>query len=457
MVTMTIAANLLPLATPLDQLHTMPGNPRRGDVEAVARSLERFGQLKPIVARADGTVIAGNHTLMAARQLGWPELAVVRTDHDDATAKAFALADNRTSELGSYDEQALLDMLNEVNEADPTLLGAASFAATDLDDLLARLTPEPTPLADPDDVPTAAPRLTAPGDVWLLGPHRLKCGDCRNLIDVEHALDGATVNLAVTSPPYAQQRDYDESSGFKPIKPEEYVEWFEAVAANVAAHLAPDGSWLVNIKEHAEDGQRSLYVKDLTLAHVREWGWLFVDEFCWDRGGVPGKWPNRFKNGWEPVFHFTRRTSIKLRHERVASPSDGVFGYSPDNARSASGSGLVGEKVNGYHQGMALPSNVLKINTGGALTPTDHSAAFPVALPQWFVRAYTDPGDHVLDPFVGSGSTILAAHQEGRIGHGIELSPGYVDVACRRYQQATGIVPVHEATGQEHDFTADPG
>ena len=104
-----IAADLMPLATPISDLRTMPGNPRKGDVEAVKRSYDRFGQRKPIVALPDGTFIAGNHQLLAARALGWKEIAVVRVDDDDQTAKAFALADNRTSDLGSYDDEALAD------------------------------------------------------------------------------------------------------------------------------------------------------------------------------------------------------------------------------------------------------------------------------------------------------------------------------------------------------------
>src|SRR5262245_36114690 len=98
------------LSTPVADLHLLPRNPRRGDVAAVARSLDLFGQRKPIVAKRDGTVIAGNHTLQAAITLGWSEVAVVFTDDDDATAKAFALADNRTAELGTYDEEELADL-----------------------------------------------------------------------------------------------------------------------------------------------------------------------------------------------------------------------------------------------------------------------------------------------------------------------------------------------------------
>ena len=137
-----IVPDLQPLATPIDSIRTMTGNPRRGDVEAVMRSLDKFGQRKPIVVRQDtGEVIAGNHTFMAAQRLGWAEVAVVWVQDDDTTAKAFALADNRTSELGGYDDDALAAMIAEVMAEDTDLLAAASYTESDLNDLLAATAP----------------------------------------------------------------------------------------------------------------------------------------------------------------------------------------------------------------------------------------------------------------------------------------------------------------------------
>jgi ParB-like chromosome segregation protein Spo0J len=140
-----IAEPLLPLVRPVADLRVLDGNPRRGDVQAVKRSLQRFGQRKPIVVREDGTVIAGNHTLLAARELGWTEIAAVGTEDDEATAKAYALADNRTSALGSFDMGDLALMAAEVHAVDPELLEAASFTAADLNELLGRFEPEGGP------------------------------------------------------------------------------------------------------------------------------------------------------------------------------------------------------------------------------------------------------------------------------------------------------------------------
>ena len=150
-----IAPGLEALAVPVGDLKPLPGNPRRGDVDAVARSLARFGQRKPIVVRTDGTIIAGNHTWMAAKKLGWSEIAVVRVADDDTEAFAFALADNRTAELGGYDPDALAEMLDQVAGSDA--FAATGYTQADLDRLVDQITPAlPEPGdADIDDLPAA--------------------------------------------------------------------------------------------------------------------------------------------------------------------------------------------------------------------------------------------------------------------------------------------------------------
>jgi len=279
--------------------------------------------------------------------------------------------------------------------------------------------------------------VSAQGEVYQLGPHRLLCGSCREPADVARLLAGRKVNLAFTSPPYAAQREYDASSGFKPIAPDEYVDWFEAVQAGVREHLAPDGSWFVNIKEHCDEGQRSLYVKDLTIAHVRKWGWRFVDESCWAHSGTPGEVHRRFKNGWEPVFQFTRSNDFKFRPDDVRHESDAVRGKYADRQRprigAADSQGLTGDIFANPEltSGLAYPSNVLRL--GKNRESWGHGAAFPVELPAFFVLAYTDDGDVVYDPFMGSGTTLIAAAKHGRTAYGMEISPKYCDVIRRRW------------------------
>jgi site-specific DNA-methyltransferase (adenine-specific)/site-specific DNA-methyltransferase (cytosine-N4-specific) len=266
-------------------------------------------------------------------------------------------------------------------------------------------------------------------------------------------MDGEEIGIGFTSPPYASQRVYDESSGFKPIPPDEYVDWFEPVQAGVREHLADDGSWFVNIKEHCDDGQRSLYVKDLTIAHVRGWGWRFVDEFCWQRLSLPGAYPNRFKNYWEPVFHYAQSPRIAFNPDAVCHEFDSAGAITCDEvAMAGRSSGYTKTGSNGgpgfvksKNRASALPSNIISVS--GVEHGTGHAAAFPVALPVFFVKAYTDPGGIVFDPLMGSGTTLIAAAQEGRRGYGCEISPGYCDIIRRRWT----------AWAKKHDQDPGPG
>jgi DNA modification methylase len=227
----------------------------------------------------------------------------------------------------------------------------------------------------------------------------------------------------------------------------------------------------LNIKAHADEGERNLYVMDLVLAHRRQWGWRFVDEFCWRKtdNGVPGGWGNRFKNAWEPVFHFSRNPEIKFRPEAVGHVSEDCFDYSPDNPKSRSGSGLLGtgprgasaslppqgsqgwghmrrKLVDGRHEGIARPSNVIEVRSESS--QGSHSAPFPRGLVEFFIKAFSDAGDIVFDPFLGSGTTMAAAEVLDRIGCGCEISPAYCDVILRRMSELGGETPVLEATGQ---------
>ena len=201
-----IAEPLRRLAVPLGELDSLVGNPRRGDVEAVKRSYSQFGQRKPIVARhkADGRgeVTAGNTQLAAAGELGWSHIAVVWADDDDLTAKAWALADNRTSELGLYDEDALVAYLQAVS-TDAELLAATGYSESDLARLLG------TDAAAPDDKVLEPPPVafTQPGDVWLLGPHRLVCGDATDRGVLAETLRLDVAPLVIADPPYGVEYD----------------------------------------------------------------------------------------------------------------------------------------------------------------------------------------------------------------------------------------------------------
>ena len=199
--------SLQSLAINIDKLSFLEGNPRQGDIEAVAKSYKQFGQRKPIVATTDHVVIAGNHQLAAARQLGWDEIAVVITDDDELTAKAFALADNRTAELGSYDDDLLADLLSEVSSV-PELMDSTGFTEDDLFDLIGF-----------DDEPEEEQEIEVPiepktklGDMYKLGNHYLLCGDATKQADKDKLIQDKKIDIILTDPPYGMYLDTDFSN-----------------------------------------------------------------------------------------------------------------------------------------------------------------------------------------------------------------------------------------------------
>jgi site-specific DNA-methyltransferase (adenine-specific)/site-specific DNA-methyltransferase (cytosine-N4-specific) len=416
----------------------------------VEKSLRRGKFFRPTAAFGKGVehpvMGAGNLTQETLISIGVDDALFVYTDGSlpivhvrtdvapgSKEAQRLALEDNRSAELSldwsipvltSFDADVLGDLWN------PEELSALGDAWAQEHEQAAE---------DPGAQVDKAEELQAkwnvqPGDLFAMGDHRLLCGDCREPASWERLLSGVKANGVFTSPPYAEQRK--EQYGGTPAN--EYVAWWEAVQANVKAHLAPDGSFFVNIKPHCENGERVLYVFDLVLAMNRQWGWRFVDELIWVNPGVPGRWPNRFKEGFESVFHFCLDSKIKFLPDAVATPTDRAF--------SGDGRTHIGNKGGwivdgGVYEGMALPSNAIKLNVGNEAGAGVHTAAFPVALPDFFVRAYSDAGDVWLDPFCGSGTTIVAAHNNKRVGMGIEMLPKYCAVILERVS-GLGITPI---------------
>ena len=427
-------------------------------VAQVAASIREFGWTNPILVDGEDVIIAGHARLLAARKLGLEEVPVIVLAHlSPAQKRALVIADNKLALNAGWDEETLRAEIVALQE-DGFDLDVVGFSDEELRVLLGDGGEAVAAATGEEAIPEAPVNpVSRAGDLWAIGKHRLVCGDCRDSGTVARLLDGARANVAITSPPYATQREYDPASGFTPIPPDEYVAWYRDVAAVIESVLAPDGSYFLNIKEHSEEGERSLYVKDLVIAHRRQWGWRFVDEFCWRNtaNGVPGKWPNRLKNAWEPVFHFCRNKEIKFRPKAAGHQSDDVVVYSPENPSAPSGSGLLGcgaDKI----AGIAWPSNVIEAKAEGS--QGSHSAPFPRALVEFFVKAFSDPGDSIYDPFMGSGTTMAAAHVLGRTGYGCEISPAYCDVILRRMEELTGVEPVLVATGQSMwDVAEDRG
>jgi DNA modification methylase len=429
-------------------------------------SLREDGMGRGIVVDANNNVVAGNKTLENAVDIGIDKAIIVETTgeelvvtkrmdwdlYEDESPRRYAWRDNQAALKSiNYDPEILLTEIERGVDFE------GIFEQDEIEEILGELGGGEPP-ESPEPPIDKAKELQEKwgvneGDIWQIESkvnpgqyHRLICGDCRERGVVEAVTEGRKVNGVFTSPPYAMQR----AKQYGGVEVEDYVEWWESVQENMRAAMVDDGSFFVNIKPHCEDGQRVLYVFDLVLAMVREWGWRFVDELCWYRGGYPGRWANRFKNEFEPVYHFSLSSVIALNHQNViqefapSSLSDKLTVYNGlDNAPASGGSPFKQKWKKSAEFDGALPGNVLKIphsetakNTGAF-----QAAPFPPKLPTFFIKAYSDPLDTWLDPFCGSGTTAIAAENEGRLGLMIEQLPKYCAVTLQRFLDLTNIQP----------------
>lgn len=243
-------------------------------------------------------------------------------------------------------------------------------------------------------------------------------------------LEDNSVDLIVTSPPYADRR----KNTYGGIKPELYVEWFLEISEELLRVLKPTGTFIINIKEKAENGERHTYVLELILA-LRKQGWLWTEEFIWHKkNSYPGKWPNRFRDAWERCLQFNKTKNFNMYQEEVMVPVGDwaenrlkkLSEVDKERDNSKNGSGFGKNISNWVGRELVYPNNVLHFAT--VCYNKNHSAAFPEELPEWFIKLFTKEFDFVLDPFAGSGTTLQVAKRMNRNSIGIEIVEEYVDM-----------------------------
>jgi DNA modification methylase len=253
-------------------------------------------------------------------------------------------------------------------------------------------------------------------------------GDC---LDVLGQMPSNMIHLIVTSPPYADSR----KNTYGGVHPDKYVEWLLPIANELKRILKDDGTFILNIKEKVVDGERHTYVLDLILELKRQ-GWLWTEEYIWHKKNCsPGKWSNRFRDAWERCLQFNKQKKFRMFQETVMVPT-GDWAKTRlkklgDNDKirfnSQAGSGFGKNISNWIGRDLAYPTNVLHLPT--ECSNKNHSAAFPKALPSWFIKLFTEEDDVVLDPFAGSGTTCAAAYELNRSYIGIELKEEYYKLA----------------------------
>ncbi len=406
----------------IDEIKPYPGNPRVNDeaVAAVAASIREFGFRQPIVVDADSVVVVGHTRLLAARKLGLERVPVhVATDLTPEQARAYRLADNKTGEIATWDLEALALELSGLREGGYDL-GLLGFDEGELASLLA---PTGTVgLTDEDEVPEPPDEkdvVTQRGDLWLLGQHRLLCGDSTSVSDVDRLMDGERAALVATDPPYLVDYTGERPNGTGKDWTDDYREidivdaesFFRGVFENVVRVIAPHAAiycW------HAH--KRCGVIQNIW----QELGILDHQSIVWVKP--------------TPVFG---RVFWHFRHEPCMM--GWVQGSKPEH--------------DGDHS-MEMNS-VWELGWEGGksrVTGNEHPTQKPVEIFARPMRKHTKPGEVCYEPFSGSGSQLIAGEQEGRRVFAMEISPVFVDVAVRRWERFTGETARHYgADGDERD------
>lgn len=273
-------------------------------------------------------------------------------------------------------------------------------------------------------------------------------------------IDSSSIDLIITSPPYADKRKKYYGS----VHPNEYVDWFLPIAAELKRILKDRGSFILNIKEHPRDGERDTYVLELIL-ELKKQGWLWIEEYCWyKKNSFPGKWPNRFRDSWERCLHFAKQKDFAMYQDAVKVPigdwAEKRFKSLSDNdfkRHISSTNGSLGRNVSNWiDRKKVYPHNVIVMEEERYLNgvevendssvPTliefatvcynkNHSAAFPIELPTWFIKLLSRKGDVILDPFIGSGTTAIASILLNRAYIGIEKKKEFAQAARKHISE----------------------
>lgn len=368
----------------LNLLKHHPRNANKGNVEEIKKSLAVNGWYGSVVVnRKTKYILAGNHRVMAAKALGWETVPVQWVDVTPEEELRILIVDNRTTRIGEDDTTAITDILAELSQT-PIGLDGTGYSASDLDALIDSLTDgQPTELlTDPDEVPEVPEEaITKPGDLWILGNHRLLCGDSTKAEDVARLIDGATVDAVVTDPPYGIGIDgQKESISTNPKhnrKAHEFMGWDKERPTKelfdmLMSFECPIAIWGGN------------YFADLLPASR---GWIY-----WSKG------------------------------QDGLTMSDGELAWT----------------------NQVKPLRCIVVNRG-SLQGSVHPTQKPMKVIEFAIQYLETTGVNLFDPFLGSGTTLIAAEQLGRSCYGMEISPKYCDVIVKRWENATGKKAVLDA------------
>ena len=420
----------------IERLKLDPRNPRvhsDRQVKQIAGSIKAFGFNVPVLADQDGNLLAGHGRVYAARRLGLRQIPVIRLEHlSPEQARAFAIADNRLSETSSWDERLLGEVFRDLASVELDFdLEATGFTMGEIDLRIEGLSVATAGDPDPaDELPAVLnqPPVSRPGDLWQLGRHRLLCGNALDQAGYERLMDRARARVVFTDPPYnvpidghvsgkgrVRHREFLMASG--QMTSTQFTRFLASAFELAARHSTPGALHYVCM-----DWRHQHELLTAALGIYAEFKNLCI--WVKDNAGMGSLYRSQhelvfvFKNGRTP-----HRNNVEL----------GQHGRNRTNVWHYPGLNNFGRK--GEEGNLA------------ALHPTIK----PVALIADAILDCSARGDLVLDPFLGSGSTLLAAERVGRVCRGIELDPLYVDTAIRRWQHSTGESAIHTSTGKRFD------
>lgn len=381
----------------ISDLSTYHKNPRRGDVDAIAESLKARGQYRPIVvnigthASHDYEILAGNHTYLAAKKLGWKTIQATTVDVDDDQAAQIVLADNRLADLGGYDDETLSALLSDVSSLD-----GLGWSQDDVDELAAALEPERDDSEVEDvEVPDDAPQRVKRGEIWVLGEHRLMCGDSTKPEDMRKLLGGGEADLWLTDPPYNV-----------------------AIVGKTKKHLTIENDSWANDDEFVEFLRKAF----ATALDVLKPGCAFYVWFAQIQA-------ENFLAAADKAGMTIRQTLIWAKSTFSLGHQDYQWKHEPC---------LYGWKDGASHRWFSDRKQTTVLEFEKPARNAEHPTMKPVPLMAYEIRNSSRVGDTVLDSFGGSGSTLMACEQTGRKCVTMELDPHYCDVILKRWEDYTG-------------------
>ncbi len=420
---------------PIGDLKLDPKNPRahsRKQVRQIARSIEAFGFNVPVLIDKDAKVIAGHGRLLACRELGLEEIPTIALEHlSEAQARAFLIADNQLTLNASWDEQLLGEHLKALSEVELNFsLEVTGFEMGEIDLMIENLATTNATANDPADAiePTTGKAVSRPGDLWILGPHRLYCGSALEAVAFQALMGRKKARMVFIDPPYNVPID-GHATGLGAIHHRDFaMASGEMSEAEFIAFLTQAFRLLVR---HSHSGAlHYVFIDWRHLSEILAAGRTVYSELknlcVWakDNAGMG----SFYRSQHELVFVFKQGTESHQNNVQL-----GQYGRNRTNVWHYPS---VGAFARSTEEGNLL-----------ALHPT----VKPVALVADAILDSSARGDIVLDAFIGSGTTLLAAERVGRHCHGLELDPLYVDIAIRRWQTFSGQKARHALTGHLFD------